>query len=1255
MHILQTQPGGFVDDADGIVRIEQTPADIIILSAADTELAMLSDACHHLSDQGLSLRLANLMHLRQHASVDLYIDDVLQHAKIIVVSLLGGESYWPYGVESLLVLAEQKQQTLILVSGDDNFDSDLARQSRASVDLVDEVWRYLRAGGKANSVSLLQRLQIHLAGQDAAEHELEPPKSLPRIALYHPEHEYCSLEQWREQWQPDWPVAALVFYRAHLQASNTAVFDALLSALKEQRINPLPVAVASLKDPLCRETFEQFCFQSDAKIILNTTAFALSSVNAPQDRPLAPDIPVLQVMLSSTNRQAWQDSSLGMQPRDLAMHVALPEVDGRLITRIVSFKGLAHRCELTETDVVRYEPDLERCGFVSALAARWLRLARRPVAQRRVAIVMANYPTREGRLGNGVGLDTPASVHQIMLAMAAAGYSISEIPDHSDAILQALQDGVTNDPVARALRPMTMGLSLQEYLEYYRQLPQTLCTALEARWGAPESEPSLRQGYIPIAGVMYGETFVGIQPARGYHLDLSATYHDPDLVPPHSYLAYYFYLRHHYDADAVINVGKHGNLEWLPGKGLGLSETCWPDAVFGPMPNIYPFIVNDPGEGAQAKRRTQAVIIDHLIPPLTRAESYGPLAELERLVDEFYQAAQMDPRRADLLREEIIALAKESHLSDEVGADDDDALIGEMDNYLCELKEAQIRDGLHIFGLAPTGRLAIDTTVALLRLPRGDGKAGNASLIRALADDFGFDFDPLNCQPANPWTGEKPAWLQAISSELWRTEGDTRERLELAAALLVEQPNLLKELSLKCSLPVLQSAKQQIQPLLQQSAADEIQNTLNALNGRFVPPGPSGAPSRGRLDVLPTGRNFYSVDVRAIPTVTAWHLGWKSAHTLIERHLQEEGDYPAQIGLSVWGTATMRTGGDDIAQAFALMGVKPVWDGASHRVIDFEVLPVSILDRPRIDVMLRVSGFFRDAFMNVIKLFDAAVKKLVELDESEADNPIKARVMREAKALEASQNVTPSEAQRQASFRVFGSKPGSYGAGLQGLIDEGCWDRRADLAQAYVNWGGYAYGQKEEGESAHSQFERRLSEIDVVVQNQDNREHDILDSDDYYQFQGGMSAAVATYSGAEASVYHMDHSQPEAPRARTLKEEINRVVRSRVLNPKWLAGARRHGYKGAFEMAATVDYLFAYDATAQVVDDYQYQQLTDSYLLDDENRQFMQDHNPSALKETTERLLEAMDRGLWQAPPESYKEQLSNMLLALDQQWEQGL
>ncbi|HER25536.1 MAG TPA: cobaltochelatase subunit CobN, partial [Rhodospirillales bacterium] len=652
-------------------------------------------------------------------------------------------------------------------------------------------------------------------------------------------------------------------------------------------------------------------------------------------------------------------------------------------------------------------------------------------------------------------------------------------------------------------------------------------------------------------------------------------------------------------------------------------------------------IVNDPGEGTQAKRRAGAVIIDHLTPPLTRAESYGPLATLEQLVDEYYEASGVDPRRLKVLRQEILTLCSATGLGADCGMDgaaDDDEALGRLDNYLCELKELQIRDGLHVFGESPEGRLLTDLLVALVRTPRGTGEQGDASLIGALADDLKLDFDPLDCTMADPWGGPRPRALKG--DDPWRSHGDTVERLELLAARLIEGQEVLPQWTATAA--VMAMINDKLRPAVDACGAAEIAGLLSGLEGRFVQPGPSGAPTRGRPDVLPTGRNFYSVDTRTVPTPAAWTLGWKSAGLLIETYRQDHGDWPKSMALTAWGTSNMRTGGDDIAQGLALMGVKPQWDSASRRVCGFEIMPLSVLDRPRVDVTLRVSGFFRDAFPGLIDLFSSAARAVAALDEPAADNPMAARVAEEIRQL-VTGGQSPEAAAIQAGYRVFGSMPGAYGAGLQALIDEKGWQSEDDLARAYVAWGGYAYGEGAAGKAAHGLFKTRLKSVQAVLQNQDNREHDLLDSDDYYQFEGGMTAAVRTLSGEQPTVYHNDHSRPETPRIRTLEDEVARIVRARVVNPKWIDGVRRHGYKGAFEMAATVDYLFAFAATARCVRDHHFDAVYEAYLGDHEVRDFLAQNNPAALQEMVDRLLEAQSRGLWKPRLNSTHAALKNL------------
>ena len=1223
MHLLAATPGA-IEEAEDPTDPGQTPADVVVLSSADTELALLSEARAAMG-RAPTLRLLNLAHLRHPMSVDLHLADCASRSRLVVARVLGGTGYWRYGVEQYAAGLRAAGVPLALMSGDDRPDAELARLSTVSSDDYARLWSYLVEGGPENAAAFLAYAGWML---DRLGEPPPPARPLLRAGLYWPGESAPGIERIRREWTDGAPVVPVVFYRALVQGAGLHPVNRLVRALLRAGLNPLPVFVASLKDPLSAATLRALFEAAPPQVILNATAFATGSPDpgaANDANPLAArwadSAPVLQVVLAGSDEAAWEESKAGLSARDLAMNVALPEVDGRILSRAISFKGEAYYDEATQCAVAAYRARGDRVDFVARLAANWARLRRTPRAERRVALVLANYPNRDGRLANGVGLDTPASTVAALGMLGRAGYAV-EVPGDGATLMARLMAGPTNWLADRAERQGGERLALTDYRRHYGALPWEVREAIEARWGPPEEDPFCGQEGFSLSIHCFGNAVVGLQPARGYNIDPVETYHAPDLVPPHNYLAFYFWLREEWGAHAIVHMGKHGNLEWLPGKAVALSEVCFPEAVLGPLPHIYPFIVNDPGEGTQAKRRSQAVIVDHLTPPLTRAESYGPLRDLEGLVDEYYEAMGVDPRRVTHLRREIASLVAATGLDTDAGmAGPDD--FGRLDAYLCELKEAQIRDGLHVFGAAPEGRLERDLVGALVRLPRGDGKDGNASLARALAADLGLAFDPLEAEMAAEWRGARPPALAELDGSAWRTAGDTVERLELLTAALLDGA---ADPPGPASRAVLEEIARTIRPAVAACGPSEEAGLLTALEGQFVAPAPSGAPTRGRPDVLPTGRNFFSVDTRAVPTPTAWALGWKSASLLIEKHLQEEGDWPRALLVTAWGTANMRTGGDDIEQVLALMGVRPTWDGASRRVTGFEIIPLGALGRPRVDVTLRVSGFFRDAFPAQMALVDSAARAVMALEEPEAENPAAARARGEGP---------------EGRHRVFGSKPGAYGAGLQAMIDERLWASPADLAEAYLAWGSYAYGAKAEGVPARAALEARLGEVEAVVQNQDNREHDLLDSDDYYQFEGGAAAAVATLQGRTRPVYHNDHSRPERPVIRTLEDEIGRVVRSRVVNPKWIAGVMRHGYKGAFEIAATVDYLFAFAATTGAVRNHHFDLVHAAFLENDAVREFIAEANPPALREIAERLSEAVDRGLWRPRSNSAREKLA--------------
>ncbi|MEZ5791071.1 MAG: cobaltochelatase subunit CobN [Nitratireductor sp.] len=1228
MHLILAQKGQ-INEGNEAVDLGQSPGDILVLSAADTEIASLASACHELGGDGPSVRLANLMQLAHPMSVDTYAERTAIHARMIVVRVLGGAGYWPYGLEKLYTLAVEHDIAMAVLPGDDKADPALSQYCTVAPNHCHMLHQYLVQGGPQNSANFL-RYCHWLMG--AAAEEPEAPSPLLKAGLWYPGKGICHPSDLPGAWVRNRPVVAICFYRALVQSGGLEPIAALVDALGNEGMNALPVFVSSLKDAVCVETLRGLFGETRPVVVINLTGFAVSAPGQPHGSSVLDEggAVILQAVLAGNSLEAWQTSSQGLLARDLAMNVALPEIDGKVLTRAIAFKHAGTFDAVCETNIVAHQSVADRVGFVAELAANWARLRQTRPQERRIAIVLANYPNRDGRLGNGVGLDTPAGTAEILKRMDEEGYAIGSLPRQGQALIEHLMAGPTNSGNdGREIRAM---LPLEDYAAYFAGLSDNVRDGVTARWGKPEDDPYFlpEHGGFALPLDVAGNVAIGIQPARGYNIDPSESYHSPDLVPPHGYIAFYAYLRKVFDAQAVVHMGKHGNMEWLPGKALALSQDCYPEAVFGAMPHLYPFIVNDPGEGSQAKRRSAAVIIDHLTPPLTRAESYGPLRDLEALVDEYYDASGNDPRRVKLIGRQIVELVEDSGIDKDVGivaSDGESEKLTKLDAWLCELKELQIRDGLHVFGKAPEGRLLHDLATALVRLPRGDGEGGNASLQRTIAGACGFDLDPLDCNMAEPWAGARPDILAAVSTDPWRTSGDTVERIELLAASLVAGDVTCPEDWAEVG-AVLQQVRDAVLPRLMACGPDELDGLMRGISGRFVAPGPSGAPTRGRPDVLPTGRNFYSVDCRAVPTPTAWELGKKSAELLITRYRQDHGEWPTSFGLSVWGTSNMRTGGDDIAQAMALIGVKPVWEHGSRRVTGYEVATLAELGRPRVDVTLRISGFFRDAFPAQIELFDKAIRAVGALDEDATDNPVGKRMREETSRL-AADGLDLEEATRRAGYRIFGSKPGAYGAGLQALIDEKGWERKGDLAEAYLSWGSYAYGAVEEGVEDRESFRGRLSTLEAVIHNQDNREHDLLDSDDYYQFEGGMTAAVEHVSGAMPSVYHNDHSRPEKPVIRALDEEIARIVRGRCANPKWIAGVMRHGYKGAFEMAATLDYMFAFAATTGAVRSHHFDLVHDAWLGNEAVLEFIRENNPAALKEMAERFVEAEQRGLW--------------------------
>ncbi len=1285
---------------------------IAVLSHADTDLLTLERVREELPPGFPPLYTHPLQSVRSEEAMQTLLASDLGRAAVLVLRVHGSLSGVP-GFAALQEGARSRGQHLLIVSGVGDLDPDFARAGNVPLDVLETLTAAMTQGGAARLGqglrALSDRLLLTAFGSEAV-----PPT--PEHGVYLPEIENATLQDWERQADPARPTVGLLFYRAHLLSGNTAFVDALLSALEEQGVNALAVYTSSLKAtqngfPLA---LEPMLGRVDA--LISTLSFALGEVNTggvtqPGGNVPALErlgVPVIQAVASGMARAAWSLSSRGLNPLDTAMNVAIPEFDGRVIGVPVSFKEKAAGGSV-------YVPDPERAARVAGVAARQAGLRHTANADKRIAFVFTNSGAKAASVGNAVGLDAPASLLSLLRAMRGRGYTLPELPLHSDALIHDLLSRGSYDD-AHPLDPArARTYRRSDYLKWYAGMPETPRRKMADQWGEPAAvgpavraakpktdkklggvarlsadtpEPWGDAGQYQFAALELGSgtggnAVVALQPPRGYGMDPDAIYHQPDLPPTHHYAAFYRWLCSPQDeggwgADAVVHVGKHGTLEWLPGKGVGLSRECFPDLLLGNTPLVYPFIVNDPGEGSQAKRRAHAVVVDHLTPPMTSAETYGPLAELNALVNEYYAVEKLDPSKLPILQGQIWDLVRETNLQTDLDLknmlsrdhgdhkhDWDDELTPEgvpvtlaemdgsgvahlledIDGYLCELGLAQIRDGLHILGTMPP---LPEMLRALTRLPN----AGVPGLQGTLATTFGLELRDLLARP-----GERLPEARELRGATCHSNADLLERidtlsLELLTALEDDgfqtggleplQERLLGHVSPELT-ATLRFVCTELAPNLER-VDDEVTHVLDALEGRYVPAGPSGAPTRGMAHILPTGRNFYAVDPRALPSQAAWTVGQALARETAERYRTEHGAYPEMVGLSAWGTSQMRTHGDDVAQALALMGVRPVWNAGSRRPEGVEAIPLAELGRPRIDVTLRISGFFRDAFPHLIELLDDAVTLVTGLDEDASQNfPRKHFLAEMQEAHDTSQSLEEQEA--RARYRVFGAKPGSYGAGILPLIETGHWESEHDFARAFLNWGGYAYTRAEAGTQAQEVFAARLKSVQVALHNQDNREHDIFDSDDYLQFHGGMIATIRSLTGVQPAAYFGDSSRPEDVRVRDLKEETLRVYRSRVVNPKWLEGIRRHGYKGGLELAATVDYLFGYDATAQVAPDFVYEGLAQTYALESVTRQFLEQSNPWALNAVASRLLEAAERGLWAEPEPGTLAALKDVLL----------
>ena len=1272
---------------------------IVILSHAETDLLALERARFELPASFPDVVGHSLLKVSTAEALLALFGDARTAQLLAIVRIHGTVAAVP-GLLDLIALAHREGWALVVISGIGGSAERLPRTANISAELASNLTSYFMAGGRAN---VAHALRYAAKEQLGAAVTFEPPSPMPAHGLYHPDLLVTTAAEWLAQTSPAQPTAAFIFYRAHALSGNLQFVDAAIRALEARGFAAIGIFTSSLRDrdaegvPWCLRQLPAF-----PGVIVNSVAFPVFALNTAEAKPEAASrtafdaigAPWIQAICCGTPRALWQASARGLSPIEAAMNIALPECDGRIISVPISFK-----------EQHQYLPDAERLEHTADFVRRIGILQRKPRSEKRIAIVLSNAGGKAQRVGGAVGLDTPASLLKWLIDMQHAGYTLGRLPmTEEDLMAQLLARGCYDD--RHPLDPdRSWRLPRERYARWFQRQSASFRRDLGEMWGEPKeegptipppfwrsnkqserrspllalSEPYSDEHDYFFSGLNFGNVFIAIQPPRGFGVDPEAVYHAPDLPPCHHYAAFYRCIADEWRADAIVHFGTHGTLEWLPGKSLAMSEDCAPDALLCDMPMIYPFVVNNPGEGAQAKRRTRAIIVDHLVPPLTHADSYGPLATLARLVEEYYRAEVLDTNKLPVLRRQIWDLVREAHLEEDLRqirlqrhGDHEHPwderiteqgvpraleglsgrgfahLMEDLDAYLCDLGRAQIRGGLHVLGAAPQGTALTDLIFAIVRSPNGNV----LSLSEAVTGAAGMDAAALRAGhgawsalvPAalSPWLGQHVTigQIRTAIDELCRAIlRDLQEQRFAAGAIdaviegRIGNPSRLEPSALRNLRRSLQFVCENIAPNLALTT-DETRNLLAALDGRHVPAGPSGSPSRGMAHVLPTGRNFYTVDPRGLPTPAAWSTGSALAREALTRHATENGRWPESIVLSIWGTPTMRTGGDDIAQALALLGVRPLWEPETRRTCGLEVIPLSELARPRIDVTLRVSGFFRDAFPGLMHLFDDAVQRVAVLDEPSEQNFVRKHWLTETAALMAG-GVEEAQAQRRASYRVFSSKAGAYGAGLMQLMDQSSWRHRADLAESVLLWGGWAYSpDSSDGVEATDAFRRSLAGVDLVLHNQDNLEQDLFESTDYFEFHGGLVTAVGALSGKAPNAYFGDSSNPADPKVRTLHAEALRVYRSRVVNPKWLSAIQRHGYRGGLEMAATVDAIFGFSATAGIVTDWMFEGVAAAFA-DGAAQSFLQRDNPWALHAIVERLLEAERRQLWEPKPET--------------------
>jgi cobaltochelatase CobN len=1195
------------------------------------------------------------------------IEKKLNAGDILVTRNLGGLSFNKESLEKMNQISHAKNLPFICLPGYKNDDPSILSLSTAPVPVCQKMFSYYEACHSDHIIESLKYLSDLYCGTSLGWQE---PKPFDEFGFL---PEYADQKYINQAKEENKKIIAILLYRTHYLADDIQPIKQLIAEIESTGSVVMPLYCSMMKQPQDEiHPVEKYLLGKNGAalphVIIDCLSYATVDVSTTGNVTQGEDdlrglfarmnIPVLHALYCSESESQWRDNKKGMSPRDMGMKVVLPEFDGKIIAHPIAF---IEESMLNGQPISQYEGNKERIVSLVGLANRFAALSLKENKDKKVSIILTNYPTQNARIGNAVGLDTPASLICVLKKLKEQGYTVDSIPENGDDLIHSLIDQISYDTeflTDNQKRLAPAQVHQDAYKGWYEKFPEKSKKEMLKDWGEPPGNVYLHEKKLYLPGIFFGNVFVGIQPPRGFGENPVAIYHSPEIVPTHHYLAFYRWLKEDFKTDAVIHLGKHGNLEWLPGKAVALADTCYPDLAIADLPFFYYFIINNPGEGSQAKRRTHSVLIDHMVPPMTRADLYDDLARIEQLIEEWTYIQSVDPDKIEIVQNQIWDLCESTHINHDLGFEKAPDNFKEyrkaINGFLCEIGNTQIREGLHILGKVPEGDQLINLFVSLSRIDTPPVKGTQTILM----EFCGITHTGYFSDQSLPLEHSVPQSLLAFYQKPVTSRGDLLKLFDTLSYAVFEkcfpqmsQPiqSLEEEIGnlLKLKIPGLPETVafifQQIFPKLQQMA-DELTSLTEGLNGKYIKPGPSGAPTRGMATILPTGRNFYSVDIHSLPTTTSWIMGKKLADGLLTRFKKESEAYPESIAMVLWGTSNMRTKGDDIAQILYLLGVRPIWKPENKRVIGVEPIPLDELQRPRIDVSIRISGFFRDAFQNLVNLMDQAIQMVANLDE-----PVEMNFVRKHHL----------ESKSKEIFRIFGSAPGRYGTGILEAITTKNWESKQDLADIFMTWSGFAYTQNDYGIEKKEEFKKQLSQMDVVSQNQDNREHDIFDSDDYLQFHGGLINAVNQIKEGQGKQkvkeYFGDSSNPAAVKIKSLKEEVKQVYRARVVNPKWIDAMKLHGYKGGLEMAATVDYMFGYDATTDSIEDHMYEGVTDKYLLDEDTQKFLKEKNPWAIRAMGERLMEAANRGLWKNPNQDQLLEIESLVASIEGDIEENL